>query len=145
MIIENDFYRKYLTHIDAEIESPSIDYLNRLITLQIKKFPFENISKLILWHEQKLDTLVDHETHLTNSIMLGLGGTCYANNYYFNRLLNHLGFAVSLHGADMIAGRNVHAVSIVEFENEEYLVDVGYGAPFYSAVKLTNKPHEIPW
>jgi arylamine N-acetyltransferase len=57
------------------------------------------------------------------------GGTCYSNNYYFNLLLKFLGFDTKLCGADM-ANPDVHMVSIVRFEGQEYIVDVGYGAPF---------------
>jgi N-hydroxyarylamine O-acetyltransferase len=57
------------------------------------------------------------------------GGTCYASNCHFNALLAHLGYDVTLCGADMRTP-DVHAVSIVKIEGREFLVDVGYGGPF---------------
>jgi len=45
-------------------------------------------------------------------------------------LLRHLGYDVAMCGADM-SKPDVHVVSIARLEGREYLVDVGYGAPFY--------------
>ena len=57
------------------------------------------------------------------------GGTCYPNNYYFYQLLANLGYQTKLCGADM-SNPDVHLVSMVTLEKREYLVDVGYAAPF---------------
>jgi arylamine N-acetyltransferase len=69
------------------------------------------------------------EQHLDGIERFSFGGTCYPNNYYFNLLLRHLGYKVTLCGADMTSP-DVHIVSLVRVEGSEYLVDVGYGAPF---------------
>jgi arylamine N-acetyltransferase len=57
------------------------------------------------------------------------GGTCYTNNYYLYQLLANLGYEIRLCGADM-SNPDVHLVSMVTVEQHEYLVDVGYAAPF---------------
>jgi arylamine N-acetyltransferase len=57
------------------------------------------------------------------------GGTCYSNNYYLNRLLAILGYDVRLCGADM-SNPDVHMVSMVSVEGQQFLVDAGYAAPF---------------
>lgn len=135
---------QYLDHLDLLKEIPSNSYLIKLIKAQLIKFPFENISKLILWSDGNYNKLIDLETHLNNSIKLNCGGTCYANNYYFGRLLKHLGFDVGVHGADMVDGIDVHLVLKVTLKNKIYLVDVGYGAPFFSPFCLSSfKPQEV--
>jgi arylamine N-acetyltransferase len=63
------------------------------------------------------------------------GGTCYSTNYYFNRLLVSLGYRAMLCGADM-SNPDVHLVSVVSVEGREYLVDVGYAAPFVTPLPL---------
>jgi arylamine N-acetyltransferase len=131
--------KKYLNYLGINKRQPSLKALEELTRLQIIKFPFENISKLILLYKKNLKGLVDFETHIENSIKYGLGGTCYANNYYFNQLLSSLGYDISLHGADMQEGIDVHMVSFIKIENEKYLVDVGYGAPFYKPLLLNSK------
>jgi arylamine N-acetyltransferase len=72
----------------------------------------------------------DLELHLEGIEWYRFGGTCYPNNSYFNRLLRHLGYDADLCGADM-TNPDVHIVSVVRLEGREYLVDVGYAAPFY--------------
>ncbi len=135
---------KYLDHLDLPKEIPSNSYLIKLIKAQLIKFPFENISKLILWRDGNYNKLINLETHLNNSINLNCGGTCYANNYYFSRLLKHLGFDVGVHGADMGNGIDVHLVLKVNLNDEIFLVDVGYGTPFFSPFCLSRfKPQAI--
>jgi arylamine N-acetyltransferase len=135
---------KYLDHLDLPKEIPSNSYLIKLIKAQLIKFPFENISKLILWSEGNYNKLIDLETHLNNSIKLNCGGTCYANNFYFCRLLKFLGFDVSIHGADMGTGIDVHLVLKVNLNDKIFLVDVGYGAPFSDPFYLSGfKPQRV--
>ncbi|MFC2084284.1 arylamine N-acetyltransferase [Bacteroidota bacterium] len=136
----------YLKHLGFEKREPDYEFLTDLIRSQIVKFPFENISKLIQWHENGNTGIPDLKTYVFNSKKFGGGGTCYSSNYYFYRLLLFLGFNASLHGANMKVGVDVHLVSIVRFDNKKYLVDVGYGAPFYKPLPLsTNQPTIINW
>ena len=144
MLMNRKLLNKYLDHLELSNNPPSKSFLKILIKAQIIKFTFENISKLILWNDGKYNSLIDFETHLNNSIKLNFGGTCYANNYYFSRLLKHLGFDVSVHGADMGTGIDVHLVLIVKINTKKYQVDVGYGAPFFNPFCLSSfKPQAV--
>jgi arylamine N-acetyltransferase len=62
-----------------------------------------------------------------------LGGTCYSNNYFLNQLLNFLGYDVKLCGAEMKRA-NSHMVNLITIDKKEYLVDVGYAAPFIEPI-----------
>jgi arylamine N-acetyltransferase len=97
---------------------------------QVTRVPFENISKLWLRKTQGATTIPSLEEHLDGIEQHNFGGTCYANNPHFGELLSHFGYDVTMCGADM-SKPDVHVVSIVRLGGREYLVDVGYGAPFF--------------
>jgi arylamine N-acetyltransferase len=84
---------------------------------------------------KNLKGIPDLDDYLYGIENFRFGGTCYSNNHYLNLLLKDLGFEVKLCGADMNAP-NVHIVNIVSFGDEEYLVDVGYAAPFTDPVPI---------
>ncbi len=143
---QNHLFEKYLHHLDVEKQPSSIKALEQLQTAQIIKFPFENISKLLLWEKSSIDELVDFESHLNNSIVYNCGGTCYSNNYYFFGLLEYIGYEVSILGADMGEKRDIHLVVIVKLDGKRYLLDSGYGAPFYKPIPLDKEQAiEINW
>ncbi|MFV2074319.1 MAG: arylamine N-acetyltransferase, partial [Thermoanaerobaculales bacterium] len=97
---------------------------------QLMRVPFENISKLYLKKTRGATFVPPLEEHLDGIENHHFGGTCYANNPYFFELLRHLGYEVTMCGADM-SDPDVHIVSMVELDGRQYLVDVGYAAPFF--------------
>ena len=127
---QTNTYRRYLAILGVKAEPPSLNHLTRLVHAQITRVPFENISKLYLRKTQGAAFIPSLEEHLDGIKRYNFGGTCYANNPYFSELLRHLDYDVTICGADM-ARPDVHVVSVVRLEGREYLVDVGYGAPFF--------------
>lgn len=119
-------YRKIL---EIEPAAPNLETLTSLVKAQMRRIPFENISKLYYMHRRDLRGLIDFELFLDGIEAHNFGGTCYSTNYYFAVLLRSLGYEVKLCGADM-ANPDVHIVSMVKLDSREYLVDVGYAAPF---------------
>jgi arylamine N-acetyltransferase len=93
--------------------------------------PFENVSKLYAVRRLGLRELPPLERYLDEMERFGFGGTCYPNNIHFWSLLRHLGFDATLCGADMRSVPDVHVVIFARTERREYLIDVGYGAPFF--------------
>jgi arylamine N-acetyltransferase len=130
-IFATGLFSHYLSLLQLPKENPSLENLTRLVRAQLMQVPFENISKLYRLKHDGLREMPSFEQHLVGIERFNFGGTCYANNYYYNRLLNYLGYEVKLCGADM-ANPDVHLVSIVKLNGREYIVDVGYGAPFYA-------------
>jgi len=126
----NSIFNNYLTVLNVPRRNPSLKYLKELTTSQLINIPFENISKLHYFHSNGLKTIPDIELYLSGIQENNFGGTCYSNNYHFNQLLNFLGFEAWLSGADMNIP-DAHLVNIVCIGSEKYLVDVGYGAPFF--------------
>jgi arylamine N-acetyltransferase len=126
---------RYLDVLGVEAGPPGLELLTRIVTAQLTRAPFENISKLYLSRTRGAVSIPSLAAYLDGIEDWNLGGTCYANNYHLNTLLANLGFDVSLCGADM-NNPDVHAVSMVRLQDREFLVDVGYGAPFHEPLPL---------
>jgi len=140
---EAKVFERYLSILGVDAAPPSLDHLSALVRAQLTRIPFENISKLYLKKTQGASYIPSLEQHLDGIDRFGFGGTCYANNPYFYDLLRFLDFEVILCGADM-SRPNVHVVSMVDLEDRQYLVDVGYGAPFYEPMaRDLDRPQEI--
>jgi arylamine N-acetyltransferase len=131
-LIDREF-EKYLSLLDIQQHKPSIEALERLVQSHLTKIPFENISKLYYWKTTGRHSLPDLTQYLDGIERYHFGGTCYTNNYFLHRLLSHLGYDVSLCGADMNKP-DVHLVNIVKIEGREFVVDAGYAAPFLEPI-----------
>ena len=122
--------RRYLGVLGLKGEPPTSELLFRIVAGHLMRVPFENISKLWLRRTRGATTIPSLEDYLDGIDLWNFGGTCYANNYHLFTLLQSLGFDIRLCGADM-SEPDVHMVSMVTLQGREYLVDVGYGAPFF--------------
>ena len=129
MINHQKLFDKYLELLEVEFSSPTFDSLQKIVKSHLIKIPFENISKL-LYKKRGMNTIPDLSTHLDGVENYNFGGTCYTNNYYLYSLLEHLGYEIKLCGADM-KNPDVHLISIVTVDEQEYIVDCGYAAPFF--------------
>ena len=143
VVTRPEIFERYLSILRVEPEPPSLDHLRRLVRAQLVRVPFENISKLYLKKTQNASYIPSLEEHLDGIERFHFGGTCYANNPYFAELLHHCGYDADLCGADMTKP-DVHVVSMIRLEGREYLVDVGYGAPFYEPMpRDLEREHEV--
>lgn len=129
--------------LELPAKEPSFKALKELIHQHLTRIPFENISKIYYKLKYNLNYKPDFERYLEGIRQYNFGGTCYSNNCYFNQLLNYLGYNAMLCGADM-SSPDVHIVNVVKIDKKEYLVDVGYGAPFFEPVSLNlNSAHFV--
>lgn len=133
---------RYLNFLSVQRQKPAVDALFKLVRAQVVRVPFENVSKLYYKKHHKQQGLPDLESHLDGMERFHFGGTCYSNNIFFYQLLASLGYQVSLCGADM-QNPDVHLVSMVKLEQREYLVDVGYAAPFLTPLPCDHKTDYI--
>lgn len=129
--MSSEFLDRYLTILGVSRREPSLEALREVIQAHLYRIPFENISKLHYKKHRGLRGIPDLDTYLLGIERFHFGGTCYSNNFYLYRLLATLGYEVRLCGADM-SSPDVHLLSIVTLEGREYLVDVGYAAPFWT-------------
>jgi arylamine N-acetyltransferase len=128
-------YHRYLETLKISKSKPSLAALTKIIKAHLMYVPFENISKIYYIKNFDIKSIPDFELYVDGLTKYNFGGTCYSNNYYLNKLLSYLGYNVRLCGADM-SNPDVHIVNIVEINHREYLVDVGYAAPFYNPIPL---------
>jgi arylamine N-acetyltransferase len=134
---------RYLKLLGIRPKEPSFDSLTEIIRAHLLKIPFENLSKLYFLKTRNLRGIPDIDLYLDGIERYHFGGTCYTTNYYFHLLLKHLGYTTELCGADMDQP-DVHLVNRVTLDGKEYLVDVGYAAPFGEPMPLyLNKDLEI--
>ncbi len=122
--------RAYLGVLGVRPAAPSHASLCELVRAQVTHVPFENISKLLYRRRLGLREVPDLELYLEGIRAHHLGGTCYPNGFHFCTLLRALDYDAALCGAAMRSGEDVHVAITVALAGREWLVDVGYGAPF---------------
>ena len=132
-------FEDYLNLLGVQRREPGIEALSEIVQAHLTRIPFENISKLYYKKQLGLRSLPSLELFLDGIERFHFGGTCYTNNYYFGQLLANLGYETKLCGADM-SNPDVHLVNMVTVEKRQYLVDVGYAAPFLMPLGGTS-PH----
>lgn len=121
--------RRYLDVLQVGRQEPSLAALEELVAAHLTRVPFENVSKLFRVKRTGMRRIPNLDDFLAGIEQCHFGGTCYSNNYYLYKLLQALNYEVKLCGADM-SRPDVHLAIVVQLDGREYLVDVGYGAPF---------------
>lgn len=126
---------RYLRLLGIASSAPTLAALHEIVAAHLWRVPFENISKLYYRRHDHWTALPDIERFLSGMERYHFGGTCYANNSHLCELLMSLGYDARLCGADMSAP-DVHVAIMVQLEGHEYLVDGGYGSPFWDPMPL---------
>jgi len=130
ILLEPDDVRRYLDVLGFPRQPPpSLKGLKELVGAQLTRVPFENISKLYYRKRFGLTDMPSLNRYLEGIEQYHFGGTCYSNNFHFYCLLASLEYEARFCAADM-ASPDVHSVIMVTVDGREYLVDVGYAAPF---------------
>jgi N-hydroxyarylamine O-acetyltransferase len=120
---------EYLARIGFDREpAPDLETLKSLQRLHLLTVPFENLD--IHW---KRPIILNTESFFDKIVNRRRGGFCYELNGLFNELLRSLSFTTRLVSARVfnngIHGPEFdHAAIIVALDDDEYLVDVGFGA-----------------
>ena len=119
----------YLKRIHQQKETPSLGYLRQLHRAHLMHIPFENLD---IHYNRKI--ILDYSKIFQKIITKQRGGYCYELNGLFFHLLYHLGFdpfiiSARVRNTDGKAyGKDFdHMAIIVKLDQEEYLVDVGFG------------------
>lgn len=130
-----DLVGRYLRLLGVDRGPPTLERLGALTAAHVHRVPFENVSKILDFRRGLGTAIVPLARYLDGIERHHFGGTCYANASHLHGLLRELGFDVRLCGCDM-SEPDVHVVNVVTIDGREYLVDVGYGAPFWSPLPL---------
>lgn len=107
-----------------------MDQLNRDIKTFLCNYTFNNID--ILLSNRKILQL-DEESLYDKLIKRRRGGYCFENNQFFFNELSKKGYKISrklarvIYGETQITTARTHQITIVEIENNLFLVDVGFG------------------
>lgn len=107
----------------------TIENLNEIHERHVFSIPFEGINAYT-----NVPVKLDLESIFNKLILKNRGGYCYEMNGLFYSVLTYLGFDVKLHlaevvynGAEFRSNSPRHAILLVKINDNEYLVDVGYG------------------
>lgn len=107
----------------------TIENLNELHERHVFSIPFEGINAYT-----NAPVKLDFESIFKKLILKNRGGYCYEMNGLFYSALTYLGFDVKLHLAEVVYNGAAfrsrpprHAILLVKINDNEYLVDVGYG------------------
>lgn len=127
--------KRMANFLGLQTESPTLDFLNRIVTIHLERIPYESLSK-ILFSERKPYFPTLHE-YVDRMHQYGFGGTCFANNFYFVELLNYLGFEAELNSVDGMDSHDSHVSCKVKIEGDFFIVDFGNMAHFSGPFPLT--------
>lgn len=120
---------KYLDRIKLKGSlTPNSSLLTKIHHHHVANIPFENINNYL-----GIPVSLDLDSLYEKIILSKRGGYCYELNGLLHHLLLSLGFNARLLAANLYDGENVllesfHAVIQVELENQNWLLDVGYGS-----------------
>jgi N-hydroxyarylamine O-acetyltransferase len=116
----------YLARIGQPRERPSAAALTRLTQAHVEAFPFENVDVVLGDHPG-----IDLDVVVAKFVGRQRGGYCYEHAQLFAAAAEQLGYE----GQRMVArvqprrpGPYTHMTLVVTAEEQQYLVDVGFGA-----------------
>ncbi|EQC48690.1 N-acetyltransferase [Bacteriovorax sp. BSW11_IV] len=108
----------------------TIEFLNRLVSNHLASFPFNNIEV----YQSKGTKILSLETKdlFQKIVVEKRGGYCFEQNKLMYEVLKDLKFNVSAHLGRVVYNREIdaprtHRMTILNLNNQLYLVDVGFG------------------
>ncbi len=125
---------KYLKLLDIQKSPPSVSFLAAFVKRHLLKIPYENISKIIRFH-QTGPSIPSLEEFVSGIMGKTYGGTCFAQNIYLNHILNYIGFKSELVGIRK-NGILSHLSLRVNIEGSNYFVDVGIMSSFSGPFRI---------
>lgn len=125
---------KYLKLLGVKTMQPSVSFLNEIVKRQLSEVPYENISKIIRFHEIG-PSIPNFEEFVAGIVEKKYGGTCFSQNIYLNHILNYLGFKSKLIGFRR-DGLLSHLSLRVNVEGANYFVDVGIMSSFSGPFRI---------
>ncbi len=128
---------RYLALLGTPPEPPSVAALSRMIRAHHQQIVFENITSILRrasCPDAPVPPMDPDETLRMWEEGRG-GGVCYELATMFERLLRGLGYDTSLALAQ-ISIPGGHLAVVVHLDGQQYLVDMGCGAPIFEPIPL---------
>ena len=118
----------YLNRLDIQKQKLSLFFVEELQKKHLAHFSFNSISVLL-----GEEILLESEKIVEKIVTQKRGGYCFEHNALMHDVLKALGFNVRLLVGKVLLNQNIdvpktHRITLLSFEGEEYLVDVGFGA-----------------
>ena len=139
--INYKYYLKQLGFTELEINqsiTPDLDTLKRLQLAHLTQYPFQSVTTIL---DRPVD--LEEETIYDKLVVRRLGGYCYELNGLFLALLRHLGYEARIITGIVIINNQLeprnartHMALMVTVNEQNYLVDVGFGGLVPSAPLL---------
>jgi len=125
----NEMVRKYLHALSLHDRQPDFDFLNDLVRQHVATFAFSSVGCRLG------DSLpLDFESLFQRIVLQRRGGYCFEQNGLLYGILETLGFSPKLYLARVIHNQDIHPglthrISLVKYEEQEFVLDVGFGPP----------------
>lgn len=117
----------YLKALDMDNQIFDIEDIIKLMKAHVKTLPFSSLKVLL-----KEDISLELEDIYNNLVLKRRGGYCFEHNKLFYEVLKGLGFDVQYYLARVVNNTQnmvpqTHRFTLLNFEDEKYLLDVGIG------------------
>lgn len=124
---KKNLLNKYLKHLDISTNIKTLQDVNLLINEHLKSLSFTNIPILC-----NASISLELEDIVDKLVMNKRGGYCFEHNKLMYEILKEFGFDVKAVAGRVLNNKEIevpktHRLTILTYENEKYLVDVGFG------------------
>lgn len=129
IIMTNEQLQHYFDRVGLPfLKTASIENLERMQFAHLHTFPFENLNPFL-----SIPVMLDNETLFHKFVLDKRGGYCFEQNLFFMNILQSLGYEVrgllgNVFDKDNFVNRRTHMLLLVLLNNQEYVVDVGFGS-----------------
>ena len=125
--MNNEIVKKYLAKLHINKDIQTIEDISNLMCIHQKTFPFSSLKVLL-----KKEISLNLEDIYDSLIEKKQGAYCFEHNKLFYKVLKELGFDVDFYLARVVNNTDdevpqTHRFTLLNFENEKYLIDVGIG------------------
>jgi N-hydroxyarylamine O-acetyltransferase len=126
---KNNQFKTYFKKLNINPSVSSLELVAELQQKHISTFSFNSIAVLL---GQSIS--LDIEDIYEKIVLKNDGGYCFEHNKLMYEVLNSLGFDVSISIAKVLNNREdidsprTHRITILKWESNNYVVDVGFGA-----------------
>lgn len=122
-----EIVKNYLDALKIDNEIKTLEDITKLIKAHLRTLPFSSL-KVLLKEEISLDL----DSLYENIVVKKRGGYCFEHNKFMYEVLKELGFDVQHYLARVVNNTDnmvpqTHRFTLLDFEEEQYLIDVGIG------------------
>lgn len=124
---QSEIVKNYLQILDLHDRKLDFQFLNDIVARHVETFAFSSVSCQLGY-----DLPLDFAALYQRIVIDRRGGYCFEQNGLLFNVLEELGFSPKLllgrviHNKDIHPGLT-HRITIVEFEDQQYVLDVGFG------------------